>query len=92
MPLRKRDELENLVSLLEIVLPCGDILLLLGTLGSKDALALAGGSRSDDVQLREAGTERFELRFRFFYRDAPRLKLLEVLLGECVHSIYKIYF
>ena len=54
---RSRDELEDLVSLLQILLPSVDVLLLLGTLRSQDALFRR--SRSYDIQLRKTRSEAF---------------------------------
>ena len=64
---RRRHELQDLVTLLEVVLPSGDVLLLLGAFRSKDALLRR--CRRNNVQLRKTITETGQLTFRLFLRD-----------------------
>ena len=66
---RSRNELEDLMSLFEVLLPRCDIRILLGTFRSQDAPLRR--SRRYNIQLRKAITETLQLGFRFLYRDAP---------------------
>ena len=66
-----RHELKDLVSLLEVLLPCLDVRFLLSTLRRQDAFLRR--SRSHNVQLGKTVTETFQLCLRLFHRNTASL-------------------